>query len=154
MRVRILLLGLVFLGGCDRTDATPADAAVPMDAGVRDDDGGARAVGDAGEGADMVPAVSTPQPLIPGTGLYPRVIRLGVGAAAGTIVASVVASQASGHLGGTILASHDDGLSFAVVGHIDTPLAAAGLCCATLYELPRAVGSLAAGTLLWAASIG
>src|SRR5699024_8265540 len=29
-----------------------------------------------------------------------------------------------------------------------------GLCCATLFELPRAVGDLPEGTLLWSASVG
>lgn len=81
--------------------------------------------------------------------MYPRVIRTNNG----VIVASIVSPVGNG-LGGTILQSTDDGTSFSVIGHIDDPVTATGLCCATLYELPHAVGTLAAGTLLWAASIG
>lgn len=112
---------------------------------------------DGGAPPDLMPAplvVTQPTLLLSGTALYPRLIKLGVGKNAGLIVASVVTPLPSGRMGGTILRSSDDGLSFAEVGHIDDAVTSTGLCCATLYELPAAVGKLAAGTLLWAASVG
>ncbi|HWZ90797.1 MAG TPA: RICIN domain-containing protein [Polyangiaceae bacterium] len=83
-------------------------------------------------------------------GIYPRAILR----SNGTIVASIVAQQASGKSGGSIFESTDDGLSFHIIGHIDEPHASDGLCCATLYELPKAIGALPAGALLWSASVG
>jgi hypothetical protein len=47
-----------------------------------------------------------------------------------------------------------DDAPFRQIGHITDPVFATGVCCGTLYELPRAVGGLPEGTLLWAASIG
>ncbi|WP_240929894.1 sialidase family protein [Streptomyces coryli] len=91
-----------------------------------------------------------------GTGLYPRAIRLEhSGAANGRVLASVVTFDGNNGLG-AIYESTDDGGSFAEVGTVADPEAAGGqgLCCATLYELPRQVGDLPAGTLLWAASVG
>jgi hypothetical protein len=57
---------------------------------------------------------------------------------------------------GAIHESTDNGASFRQVGAVADPESAAGqgLCCATLFELPRQVGSLPAGTLLWASSAG
>src|SRR5437762_3496701 len=46
------------------------------------------------------------------------------------------------------------GLTFAEVGKVDDPITQPGLCCGTLYELPKAIGALSAGTLLWSASVG
>ncbi|HET6634414.1 MAG TPA: exo-alpha-sialidase [Streptomyces sp.] len=91
-----------------------------------------------------------------GTGLYPRAVRLQhSGDANGRILASVVTFSGSDGLG-AIYESTDDGASFRQVGTVADPEAAhgQGLCCATLYELPRQIGSLPAGTLLWAASVG
>ncbi|HEY3555933.1 MAG TPA: sialidase family protein [Kribbella sp.] len=89
-------------------------------------------------------------------GLYPRAIRLEhSGTANGRILASVVTFDANNGLG-AIYESTTNGTSFTQVGTVADPRAAAGqgLCCATLFELPRAVGALPAGTLLWAASVG
>ncbi|WP_344288567.1 sialidase family protein [Streptomyces synnematoformans] len=91
-----------------------------------------------------------------GTGLYPRALRLEhSGAANGRVLASVVTFEGNNGLG-AIYESTDDGGSFTQVGTVADPDAAGGqgLCCATLYELPRQVGGLRAGTLLWAASVG
>ncbi|HEX3811463.1 MAG TPA: exo-alpha-sialidase, partial [Mycobacteriales bacterium] len=111
--------------------------------------------------AAQTPAAQTPagrkaaqpaaSPLRPGTGLYPRAIRLHNG----VIAASVVTFDGNNGQG-AIYQSHDDGSTFAQVGTVADPAAAQGkgLCCATLYELPHRVGALPAGTLLWAASIG
>jgi hypothetical protein len=118
---------------------TPTDSGVPVDGTPPTPDG-----------APPVPTSTPPQPLVSTTSFYPRAIQL----ADGTILASVVATQASGRLGATILESDDDAISFHVVGTIDDAKMAGGLCCGTLYELPKATGTLAAGALFWAASLG
>ena len=121
------------------------------DTSVQDAPNGSDAMpsADAGDGSAPPPRTTALQPL-PVDGIYPRAIQR----SNGTIVASINAHHASGNLGGTIFESTDDGLSFHVIGHIDEPGASDGLCCATLYELPRALGALPAKTLLWAASVG
>ncbi|QGN34557.1 sialidase family protein [Microlunatus sp. Gsoil 973] len=92
--------------------------------------------------------------LMAGVALYPRVIRLThSGTANGAIIAGVVTFDASGGVG-AIFRSTDNGRTFSRIGSVRDPGAAHGLCCATLYELPRRVGDLAAGTLLWSASVG
>lgn len=92
--------------------------------------------------------------LMDGVALYPRAIRLEhSGTADGTIIASVVTFDGDvGH--GAIFSSTDDGRSFQRVGTVSDPGAARGLCCSTLFELPRQVGDLPEGTLLWSASVG
>jgi hypothetical protein len=92
--------------------------------------------------------------LMSGTALYPRVIRLQhSGHANGRIIASVVTFDGPDGIG-AILASTNNGRSFHRIGSIADPGASQGLCCSTLYELPRRVGHLRAGTLLWSASVG
>jgi hypothetical protein len=148
-----LALGILLLGGgCEDaisgtspTSPQP-DAAATIDAASGAD--GALPSTDAS--VDAPPPVTAPAPLVPGASFYPRAIRT----MGGTILASVVTPLASGHLGGTILESTDDGVTFAPIGTIDDPVAQSGLCCATLYELPRALGNLPAGALVWSASIG
>ncbi|SDS73658.1 sialidase family protein [Microlunatus soli] len=93
--------------------------------------------------------------LMGGVALYPRVIRLQhSGPATGRIIASAVTFDADGAGIGAIFASTDRGRSFTRIGSVADPGAAEGLCCSTLYELPRRVGTLSAGTLLWSASVG
>ena len=53
-----------------------------------------------------------------------------------------------------VYTADSDDAPFRPIGRISDPIFASGLCCGTLYELPRRVGSLREGTLLWAASIG
>lgn len=96
-----------------------------------------------------IPPLSTAPQLLAG-GLYPRAIL----ASNGYIYASLVTTQPNGVFGGSIFESTDDGLTFTRVGGIDDPILNTGNCCATLYELPRALGELPAGTLLWATSVG
>lgn len=89
--------------------------------------------------------------LYAGSSFYPRMIRLRhSGAADGTIVAAVNTLQQTG----VILVSTDNGRTFHEKATIADPVAARGsgqqLCCSTLFELPLAVGSMPAGTLLWA----
>ncbi|GAA1617897.1 hypothetical protein GCM10009744_00580 [Kribbella alba] len=91
------------------------------------------------------------------TGLYPRAVRLEhSGAANGRVVASVVTFVGNADGVGAIYESTNGGVSFAQVGTVADPAASGGkgLCCATLFELPQQVGSMPAGTLLWAASVG
>jgi hypothetical protein len=99
---------------------------------------------------------ATGQLLRDDTGLYPRALRLEhSGAANGRIMASVVTFQGNTGIG-AIYESTNNGSTFAQVGTVADPQASdgKGLCCATLFELPQAVGALHAGTLLWAASMG
>lgn len=102
---------------------------------------------------------ATGTPLREDTGLYPRAIRLAhSGEANGRVLASVVTFQGEDeeHGLGAIHESTDGGATFTEVGTVADPDSAdgQGLCCATLYELPRQVGELPAGTLLWASSAG
>ena len=107
--------------------------------------------GDAGGGGDDQGPISTPvMPILEEDGFYPRAIEL----ADGTVIAAIVAPQPSGRLGGTILESLDGGVTFETVGRIDGDLSLGGLCCATIYQLPHALGALPAGALLWSASVG
>ncbi|HYO58750.1 RICIN domain-containing protein [Archangium sp.] len=88
------------------------------------------------------------------TGLYPRAVQLQhSGAANGRILASVVTFGPQGGVG-AIYESTNNGQSFTQIASISDTVAAKGLCCSTLYELPQQVGALPAGTLLWAASMG
>lgn len=92
--------------------------------------------------------------LMDGAAMYPRVIRLAhSGRANGRIIASAVTFEGSTGIG-AIFQSTNQGRSFTRVGGVADPGAAKGLCCSTLFELPRPVGHLRAGTLLWSASVG
>ncbi|MCP3805039.1 glycoside hydrolase [Allokutzneria sp. A3M-2-11 16] len=101
------------------------------------------------ESTGDVGAQATGKLLRDGTGLYPRAIRL----SNGTIVASVVDFDARGGVG-VIYHSTDNGANFRQVGAIHDQAASGGLCCTSLFELPHQIGTMPAGTLLWAASIG
>ncbi|BDP43918.1 hypothetical protein DAETH_38870 (plasmid) [Deinococcus aetherius] len=116
----------------------------------------------AGSGEEVDAAAPILRPLASGnllrdgTALYPRLVRLASsGSANGRVLASVVQPPENGQPGkGLIYESTSGGASFSQVGTVTDSLASGGLCCSTLYELPHAVGSLNAGTLLWAASVG
>jgi hypothetical protein len=102
------------------------------------------------------PALGVTRRLTDQTTLYPRAIRLQhSGAADGRIIVSV-ASHDDGNGIGEIYQSDDDGASFSQIGTIADPEAThgRGLCCGSLYEVPRRTGRTAEGTLLWAASMG
>lgn len=100
--------------------------------------------------APKAPVRTTPTALPVPDGFYPRVIQR----MNGKIVASVVRFLPSGRMGATIFESVDKGMSFQEIGAVDDPINQGGLCCGTLFELPRAVGPMVAGTLLWSASAG
>ncbi len=78
---------------------------------------------------------------LPGGTVYPRVLRLSHGPAAanGQLIAST---------DGVIFRSTDDGHSFQRVTTVPVHPGSKRVCCSTLYEVPRTVGALAAGTLL------
>lgn len=86
-------------------------------------------------------------------GSYPRLVRLENGAYKGRIIAAVSSWDAGGPFV-PIYESLNEGSTFRKVGEIRDPEDAQGECCGTLYELPRRLGDLRAGTLLWAASYG
>ena len=77
--------------------------------------------------------------------VYPRLVRLAHGPASsnGRVIASTT---------GQIFESKDDGHSFTFIGEVPAQAGSKLRCCETLFELPQAVGSLQAGTLLYAAS--
>lgn len=83
--------------------------------------------------------------VLQGSTLYPRVVRLEHGPVAvrGRLVAST---------NGIIFDSNDNGASWNRIGPVPTVSGSSERCCATLYELPQQVGSLAAGTLISSAS--
>jgi hypothetical protein len=75
---------------------------------------------------------------------YPRLIRLQYGPGEGTILASVAP--------GAFYESTDDGGAITKVTDLRLRPEAAWKCCGTLFELPRQVGRLQPGTLLFAAT--
>lgn len=102
------------------------------------------------------PALGVTRRLTDQVALYPRAIRLAhAGAYNGRILVSVVSNDGRTAVG-RIYESTGDGAAFTPVGTIADPGAARGrgLCCGTLFEVPRRVGRTAEGTLLWAASVG
>ncbi|MFJ2214016.1 RICIN domain-containing protein [Streptomyces sp. NPDC101062] len=104
---------------------------------------------------DAAPA-ATGTPLRNGTGLYPRAIRLAHnGAANGRVLASVTTFEGDNGIA-AFHESTDNGSVFREVGKVADPESSGGQgqCCGTLFELPRQVGALPPGTLLWAASAG
>ena len=165
-----VLVALVLLH-CNRDSASPShmgglDGGNDVGARTSDDGGGGTGGGgelDGGDGGitdgdasadgtlvDAEVGPTTAERLLNDEGSYPRVLR----AQSGDVVVSLVEQLGGGNKEASILRSSDDGATFSVVGHIDDPSFADGLCCATLYELPSAVGEYPAGTLLWAGSLG
>ncbi len=86
---------------------------------------------------------------LPGVNFYPRVVRLAhAGAANGTVIATT-----NDGVVGRVWRSTDLGASFSLLSTIAPGPDAIGLCCIALFELPTALGSFPAGTLLWAGSV-
>jgi len=87
---------------------------------------------------------------------YPRMVRLSHQrdpSRNGRIVASVSEFE-RGALQVGFHASDDGGATFRRLSTLQDAGFAAGLCCGSLYELPRAVGALPAGVLLFSVSVG
>lgn len=134
------------------TSAAPKDTKKPP-AGAVDatDPPGTKEPEARGVTESKAPARTTPTALPVPDGFYPRAIQR----ENGKIVASVVRFlPGGGRMGATIFESSDEGVSFTEIGEIDDPINQGGLCCGTLYELPRALGAMPKGTLLWSASAG
>ncbi|MFD4636322.1 AbfB domain-containing protein [Lentzea sp. NPDC058436] len=94
------------------------------------------------------------RPVSQDAAMYPRAIRLAhSGAANGRVLLTTTGFPSGGPVG-AISESTDGGVSYRRVGTVADQEARAGLCCTTLFELPRQIGSLAPGTLLWAGSAG
>lgn len=108
-------------------------------------------------GAPAAGARQGRQVLYPDDAMYPRVIRIEHGGSAnGRLVVSLTSEQQNGDGVGVILESTDAGATFRRIATIADPdgRGGRGLCCGTLFELPRPLGTLPAGTLLWAATTG
>jgi hypothetical protein len=141
--------------------ALTGTAAAGALAGCSDDGnngGGGGAGTDPSDGGSGDGGAEAPKALIDGIGMYPRAIRLAHAAdtdANDRLLASVVSFDGPEAFG-AIVESTDGGSTFSQVGTVSDKATTGGegLCCATLYELPRAVGDLAEGTLLWSASVG
>lgn len=89
--------------------------------------------------------------------LYPRVVRLQHNTTAsvnGTLIASFTTFPTGAGSGQQDIYSSPDGNRFVRLSSITDPLFSRGLCCGTLFELPVPIGSMPAGTLLWAGSVG
>ncbi|MGW7691726.1 sialidase family protein [Streptomyces asiaticus] len=138
------------------TKAGSSTASGSRDSGSQDPGSpDASAKSGAGDAAEAL-RKAAPTPLRDGGALYPRAIRLEhSGKDNGRVLASTVVHDGGNGIG-AVQESTDGGASFGQVGTIADPKSAdgRGLCCATLYELPRQVGDMPAGTLLWAASFG
>ncbi len=112
----------------------------------------------AGLGQVVLGQVSSAGPVRPlgeGTALYARAIRTARNPDAGRngkIVVSVTAISDTGSE--AMFYTGDAASGFRPLSSIRDPSFAGGLCCGTLYELPQKLGSLEAGTLLWAGSVG
>ncbi|WP_156818717.1 sialidase family protein [Sphingomonas sp. Mn802worker] len=70
----------------------------------------------------------------------------------GELVSTVTSFDGGAHI--DVYASSNAGGSFAKVGQINDAEFSSGLCCGNIYVLPRAIGSMAAGTMIWAGSVG
>jgi len=83
--------------------------------------------------------------LLQNSTLYPRLVRLAHGSSSvnGQIVAST---------NGNIFLSTNGGTSFSFLDTVPTLGGSTERCCGTLYEMSQTIGSLQAGTLLYAAS--
>jgi hypothetical protein len=93
--------------------------------------------------------------LSPAPAFYDRVVRLEHASRPEErqrLVATAVV-PAGGMHANVFLADRDGG-PFRQIGEISDPAFGSGLCCGRLYELTQQVGSLRAGTLLWAAAVG
>jgi hypothetical protein len=85
---------------------------------------------------------------------YARVIRLAHGGAAnGRLVASFHVGEPNGD-GLLVYQSNDGGANWTPLSSMLDPSYSSRTCCATIFELPAAMGSMAAGTLLLSASEG
>ena len=165
-RFRILGVAVLFtMGGAACGSSTVSgSAAAPPATGPR-----APATGPASPPTGPTTALTSPasiadastppgsgrQVLSPSRNMYPRAVVLHhSGADNGEIIADATSSSAAGTNVGAIYKSTDHGATFTAVTPIVDSAAGSGLCCTTIYSVPRQLGDLAPGTLLWAGSFG
>lgn len=86
-----------------------------------------------------------PRTLIPGSTMYPRLLRLAHGPAETN-------GQLMANTNKKIFRSTDDGRTWESVTEITPIEGSRELCCAALWEVPQDVGELKAGTLLFSGS--
>lgn len=99
--------------------------------------------------------LATGTPLYDATSMYPRAIRLQHGAGQGQILASATTfTERGGEV--AIFRSTDNGATFKHVTLIPAAqeFGQPGLCCGSIFELPRAAAGMPAGTVLWAGTMG
>jgi len=161
MRSLLVAAGLVFFLACGfengitqgSSPATPAESTSSSSSSGSVADASPSTPNEPNDAGGVVaPLTKTlPAPLPVADGFYPRAIQL---QGNGTIIASVVRFLGQ-RMGATFFESTDLGVSFKEIGMLNDPIMNnGGLCCGTLYELPKALGALPAGTLLWSASSG
>ena len=104
-------------------------------------------------GSMLTPAAAAERKLLlDAFGAYPRLVRLEHSLVGRGHIVAALSSEDAGGKYTPFFESTDEGESFQRIGAIHDPDGALGMCCGTLYELPRRVGRLQTGTLLWAAS--
>lgn len=95
------------------------------------------------------PAATSPSVLTGEESRYPHAIRLEHGPAKGSILVALDRYQDV-----DVLRATRSGKKFSKIGRFTDSEATHALCCGHLYELPRQVGDMPAGTVLWAGSVG
>ncbi len=102
------------------------------------------------------PALAAQAPISSHGEMYPRAVLIAHNADStrnGDIVVSATSFDGgAGHE--DLFISHDQGVTFSPLGSVTDSAFGTGLCCGGLFELPKAIGALPAGTLLWAGSVG
>lgn len=94
-------------------------------------------------------ALATPKLLTGEESRYPHAIRLTQGPHKGEILVAL-----HRYASVDILRAPKSGKSFKKISEFTDPASTRVLCCGHLYELPRQVGDMPPGTVLWAGSVG
>lgn len=95
------------------------------------------------------PALAQPKLLTGDESRYPHAIRLEHGRHKGEILVAL-----HRHTVVDVLRAPRSGRKFTKVSEFTDPAGTRLLCCGHLYELPRQVGDMPAGTVLWAGTVG
>ena len=83
---------------------------------------------------------------------YPWAIRLQHSGEANGRILATHTSFVNGRAEDPVFESTDDGKTFSRIGTMAPGMSSENLCCTSLFELPKQVGELPAGTLLWSGS--
>ncbi|WP_258947724.1 hypothetical protein [Lentzea californiensis] len=95
------------------------------------------------------PVLAAPVLLTGAESRYPHAIRLEHGTYRGSILVALHGSHVV-----NVMRASKTGKKFRQVGDFTDEVSAHASCCGHLYELPRQVGDMPAGTVLWAGSVG